>query len=294
MELTLTGATLIDPLRKGVNTVSSIQHQNSSSSPLFSQDGHDHSHDHAHDGKCNHQHHGHNRYSQEEQVLMEDTKRMENFTIPTVAAERQKALFQLLMYKFAKLEDFQKLVTFLVTNGEESSLHSWYNDHSLAHWAAKRHDTRVLEILQPYNLNFHQPTKDGVEMYPIHWAATEGSIKTVGWLLRNERNEKGPVSLLNARDKSGCTPLLIAAQYGFPDLVAFLIQQGADPSALDNNKDGALHWGAYRGDSNIVGLLYHLGTTDVDALDAFGQTPLHLASLRGMSEVGKRFMYSIK
>lgn len=291
MELTLTGATLIDPLRNGKkHSITQPQPQPQVVSPLFSQEQnqnlhHDHSHNHVH-GECKHHGQGHG-HSIEEQKLLQNTKTMESFSIPTVAAERQRALFQLLMYKFSKLEDFQKLVTFLVTNGEESALHSWVDKHSLAHWAVKRCDTRALEILQPYNLNFHQPTRDDVEMYPIHWAATEGSIKAVAWLLSNIQSDKGVTAILNARDKSGCTPLLIAAQYGFTDLVAFLIHQGADPSVLDNNKDSALHWGAYRGDSYIVGLLHYLGSTNVDARDAFGQTPLHLASLRGMTEVGK-------
>jgi hypothetical protein len=89
---------------------------------------------------------------------------------------------------------------------------------------------------------------------------------------------------IDAQDNSGCSPLLVAAQYGHAALVGFLIKRGADPLVHDSNDDSALHWGAYKGDIQIVGLLHHLGLP-IDKADAYGQTPLHLAALRGNHEV---------
>jgi hypothetical protein len=91
---------------------------------------------------------------------------------------------------------------------------------------------------------------------------------------------------IDAQDSSGCTPLLIASQYGHPDLAAFLIRRGANPHAVDSSRDTALHWAAYKGSVEVCGMLLHLlgAEGQLDSLDAFGQTPLHLASLRGNTD----------
>lgn len=97
---------------------------------------------------------------------------------------------------------------------------------------------------------------------------------------------------IDAEDASGCTPLLIASQYGHPDLAAFLIRRGANPHAVDSSRDTALHWAAYKGSVEVCGMLLHLLGVEgqLDSQDAFGQTPLHLASLRGNVETVRFLM----
>ena len=90
---------------------------------------------------------------------------------------------------------------------------------------------------------------------------------------------------LECRDKSGCTPLLLAAQYGHVELVAFLLQKGADGKAVDNSWDTALHWAAYKGSIQVCGLLLFRGEIAWTTTDKYGQTPVHLASLRGHTTV---------
>ena len=41
--------------------------------------------------------------------------------------------------------------------------------------------------------------------------------------------------------------------------------------------DNALHWAAYKGHVELIGLLSYLLPTLVDIGDTFGQTPLHLS-----------------
>lgn len=150
--------------------------------------------------------------------------------------------------------------------------------HSLVHWAAKRaDDVRFLTLLcQHVPSNFLDiASQDNVGMRPLHWACTEGSIPHVSQLLKNNP------ATLHATDASGCTPLLIAAQYGHVQVVAYLLQRGADGSARDTARDTALHWAAYKGSVEVMGLLVFRHELSFDMADAFGQTPLHLASLRG-------------
>eukprot|EP00978_Attheya_sp_CCMP212_P019739 scaffold55632_cov56-Attheya_sp.AAC.1 len=158
--------------------------------------------------------------------------------------------------------------------------------HTLVHWAAKRvDDVRFVEyLLGMPEVNGNEASKDAVGMRPIHWAATEGGIPHAARFVAKFSKEG-----LMATDTSGCTPLLIAAQYGHADLAAFLVQQGADISHLDTSQDTALHWAAYKGSVPVCGLLLHLHSnhnfqeesTMLELVDVFGQTPLHLASLRG-------------
>ncbi|CAM9862370.1 unnamed protein product [Phaeothamnion confervicola] len=116
----------------------------------------------------------------------------------------------------------------------------------------------------------HARSDDGVGMYPIHWACTEGSLWAVRCVQatstrysRSDLRELGKSPYLssigtarwllargadgNCRDKQGCTPLVLAAQYGFVDIVIYLFKRGVDPSIHDINDDSALHWAAYKG-----------------------------------------------
>lgn len=204
-------------------------------------------------------------------------------------------------------------------NDTDSSLLNRSADgHTLIHWAAKREDDiQFIEYLSKVtNANLHVASTDQVGMYPIHWAATEGSIPIVALILKHSNSTSGyattssssahhhhhqqsldsckidPNDPINARDKMNCTPLLIAAQYGHADLSAFLIKRGANPNAVDDSADTALHWAAYKGAVPVCGLLLHLNGIEnhLDMQDAFGQTPIHLASLRGNVDVVQYLM----
>ena len=158
--------------------------------------------------------------------------------------------------------------------------------HTLFHWAAKRlDDVRFLQTLVDLSTRLglgsdilKRPSKDNVGMQPIHWACTEGSIPHAAVLLSHGAD-------MEARDNSGCTPLLIAAQYGRVEVVAYLLQKGANLKAIDSSRDTALHWAAYKGSNEVCGLLTYYQQLSLATQDAYGQSPLHLAALRGNTSV---------
>lgn len=55
--------------------------------------------------------------------------------------------------------------------------------------------------------------------------------------------------------RKGCTALVIAAQYGFVELMVFLSNHGCDLGAVDKIGDSALHWAAYKGESGLLKLI---------------------------------------
>jgi len=63
-----------------------------------------------------------------------------------------------------------------------------------------------------------------------------------------------PGADVDARDRQGCTALIVAAQWGQADAAAYLVKVGADVRIFDRHDDSALHWASYKGNLEIVGL----------------------------------------
>eukprot|EP00597_Dinobryon_sp_UTEXLB2267_P007789 CAMPEP_0170094462 /NCGR_PEP_ID=MMETSP0019_2-20121128/27255_1 /TAXON_ID=98059 /ORGANISM="Dinobryon sp., Strain UTEXLB2267" /LENGTH=574 /DNA_ID=CAMNT_0010315767 /DNA_START=662 /DNA_END=2386 /DNA_ORIENTATION=- len=150
--------------------------------------------------------------------------------------------------------------------------------HSCIHWAAKRGDYDILKYLHTAGAALNLPSTMDPRMLPIHWAASDGRIQALKFFIDYRQD-------INAQDANSCTPVAIATQYNQINTVAFLIKNGADMSLRDCNGDSALHWAAYKGYEELCGLLIHCNPQELNFPDKFGQTPLHLASLRGNHDV---------
>lgn len=88
------------------------------------------------------------------------------------------------------------------------------------------------------------------------------------------------------RDKTGATPLIIAAYWGRQDLVKLLLEHGADVDVEDDR--GHSPWGdaIYRGHVEIVKILVH--ESNVDGLrNQQGQSPLMMAVTNCKLEIVK-------
>lgn len=114
-------------------------------------------------------------------------------------------------------------------------------------------------------------------------AAKSGDIATVKRLLATD------AALLHARDSDGSTPLHCAAWKGHREIVAFLLEAGADANAENSNG----HWGttplhaaAHANQAAIAELLIQHGA-DVNARDANGKTPLHHTTFHKASAAAK-------
>lgn len=141
------------------------------------------------------------------------------------------------------------------------------------HWAAKTGDEDVMHKLYRAGAKLHEPASTESRMFPIHWAASDGKISSIRFLLDHQVD-------INALDSNGCSPLIIATQHQQTNAAIWLIKNGADASIGDMNGDTAMHWAAYKGFIELVGVLRFLRPQLTVSLDHFGQTPLHLAAMR--------------
>jgi ankyrin repeat protein len=132
------------------------------------------------------------------------------------------------------------------------------------HWAVKSGDVELMETLFKFGAHLDDQTSSESRMYPIHWAASEGKVTSIRFLLSNKCD-------INVQDSNGCTPLIVAAQHNMINAVIFLIKNGADFDVVDCNGDTALHWAAYKGYYELVAVLTYLFPSAVDRLDKFKQ-----------------------
>jgi len=78
-------------------------------------------------------------------------------------------------------------------------------------------------------------------------------------------------------DDKGATPLHVAAEYGYSEIVEVLLEHGADPNIRDKYGETPLHVAAAFGNSKVVEVLLEHGA-DPNARDDYGATPLHYAA----------------
>ena len=131
----------------------------------------------------------------------------------------------------------------------------------------------VLLLVGVFGLSVAQAQTD-----PLLNAVLEGNLEEVQKLLKQGAD-------IHAQDlKSGWTPLHWAALGGSRDVVAFLIEHGANIKAKNKSGETPLHEAAHYGHRDVVALLIKRGA-DARAQDAKGFTPLQRAALMGHMDV---------
>lgn len=107
---------------------------------------------------------------------------------------------------------------------------------------------------------------------PLHRAAARGKLEALRFLLKQK-----PPADVNARNKRGATPLLAAAAEGVADVCEVLLAAGADPKAVDEDGNTALHHAVSSENSATVALLVERGL-DRAAKNKEGKTPAQLTT----------------
>lgn len=107
----------------------------------------------------------------------------------------------------------------------------------------------------------------------LHWACSTDAGEIVALLL-----DCGADS--NVLGMGGDTPLTVACYSSSTDVVSALMKAGAEVNRSDNDGTTPLMFAAKRGDPEVLRLLLSAGA-DVGARDAAGRTALHWAVLEG-------------
>lgn len=95
---------------------------------------------------------------------------------------------------------------------------------------------------------------------------------------------RGRPNYLDARNEDGYTALQEAIRWGYDEIIAMLVEFGADPDVPDVNGRTALHHAAYSDELGAAKLLIAKGAT-VRYKDPYEYTPLHIAAREGRQEI---------
>jgi len=122
-------------------------------------------------------------------------------------------------------------------------------------------------------------------MTPLHVAAEAGFVDVVAYLVGKGAN-------IHAVENEGHTPLLLAAAGGRAEVIEFLVENGADIQASTSHERlTPLHLAALMGEPVVVKYLVDHGAK-INAGDKDYDTPLHLASANGHVDVVKLLVES--
>ncbi|MBN1988892.1 MAG: ankyrin repeat domain-containing protein [Bacteroidales bacterium] len=113
--------------------------------------------------------------------------------------------------------------------------------------------------------------------------ADSGNIETVAFLLKNGADP-------NIQTWDGITPLMYATQTGRPQLVTLLLLKGANPNAKPVDGNTALHTATYLNLDTIAEILIKYGA-EIDAANSYNVTPLHNAVVNGYPYLTSLMLY---
>jgi len=126
---------------------------------------------------------------------------------------------------------------------------------------------------------------------PLHFAAIMGKTEAARLLI-----DAG--AKVDVKDFNLNTPAHFAAYFGNKQTLALLLEKGADVKAATRDGFGVMHFAAANGDLKIAGMLLEKGAAPGLVACKQGQfhcskiTPLHLASIKGDSNMAKKLVNS--
>ena len=115
---------------------------------------------------------------------------------------------------------------------------------------------------------------DGMGRTPLISAAIDGAAHMCRVLVESSN---GAIDV-DAADANGCTALMAAAGCGHADLVAQLIEHGADVNTVDVDGRSVLTIGAHAGQTRVVEQLVNVYGLDEYHADNAGTLPVHYAA----------------
>lgn len=150
----------------------------------------------------------------------------------------------------------------------------------LLHLAAERKMLSIVELLINVK-HFDVNQKDSKSFTALHKACKSNATNIVTFLVDNKAD-------IEAKGKSGITPLMTALESGNRETVIYLLTLNANYKAKDDDMENAWHFVAKSGNCSIIDLLD--GYQEYDEPDKNGLTPIMNAVLNGNVEFTEQLM----
>ena len=170
------------------------------------------------------------------------------------------------LFTFKKIVFFLLLIPFAACKGSNESRNSEVSSED------------IFVVLNKYSYESLSDTSYFSEATVLHDSVQAGDFKSVQSLLQTDID-------VNQKDLLGYTPLHIAAQEGYIDIVKLLVKiKGAKVNVGDFLNTTPLHYAAEEGHLKVVQFLVEAGA-NFDNSDTTFQTPLHYAAEEGHLKV---------
>lgn len=157
-----------------------------------------------------------------------------------------------------------------------------FDDNDTIQRAAYDGNLALMEMLRRKGASITSRDLDG--RTALHWASAGGHIHLLRHILKVDPN--GVATTINSSDDAGWTPLHSAVSSGHTEAVAFLLENGSEPSAMTKQKRTILHY--LKGSKEMAELVIpKMETSVLDGQDELGNTAMHRAAALGQTDLVK-------
>ncbi|KAM6466332.1 rabankyrin-5 isoform 1-T1 [Liasis olivaceus] len=150
------------------------------------------------------------------------------------------------------------------------------------HLAVQNSDIESVLFLISVQADVNSRVQDTSKLTPLHLAVQAGSEIIV-------RNLLLAGAKVNELNKHRQTALHLAAQQDLPTICSVLLENGVDFAAVDENKNNALHLAVMQGRLSNIRVLLTECTIDAEAINARGQSPMHVLGQYGKENAAAIF-----
>ncbi|KAL7303602.1 hypothetical protein TKK_0003757 [Trichogramma kaykai] len=163
--------------------------------------------------------------------------------------------------------------------------------------AVRSNKSTLVELLLRTGADQNSANKFGET--PLHHICSDREDQILPNLFFRVNDDIDQRVLVNVRDNSGYTPLLLALENKKSTLVQLLLRKGADQNLANNDGETSLHFiGEYDHDNDdeLVETFFEIWderrqtTAQIDVQDKWGNTPLHDAANRGNKKVVEKLL----
>lgn len=170
---------------------------------------------------------------------------------------------------YAAEKGLSDIVKLLMENGADANQPGQKGMNAL-HVACNNNQIEIVKLLKELNVTLDISAVDEAGNSPLHYAASNGSLRCTEFLLNNGAN-------INATNSKMATPIMMSVLFAQENMVEILMNnKECDINHQDCKGETCLHWAVKCGYNNLVKKLLSLGA-DKYKLNVMEQKPIDVA-----------------